>query len=44
MECGDKSPHSKALPRHRTPKKWCFQGLVSAPEVGEERGRAAEVR
>jgi len=29
LESGAEAPHSK---------KWCFQGLVSAPEVGEERG------
>ncbi len=33
MECGNKSPLAKAVPRHRTPKKWSFQGQVSAPEI-----------
>ncbi len=26
MECGDKSPLSKAVPRHRTPKNGVFRG------------------
>ncbi len=26
MECNDKSPPSKAVPRHRTPKNGVFRG------------------
>jgi len=45
LECGDKSPLSKTVPRHRTPKKWCSQGLVSAPELGKGgKGAAPEAQ
>ena len=42
MECGDKSPLSKAVPRHRTPKDGVFRGgsgRLSEGEASPDRGK-----
>ena len=46
MECGDKSPLSKAVPRHRTPKNGVFRGRCPPlkPSGGAVRAKKPKVQ